>query len=80
MKLLIALCELGKRWITVYYIWISQEQKHGDNMYEQKKNSDVKKPKIAPMTINWLRPLRDLLDGDYKQLVQTTLYDEEGQG
>ena len=37
---------------------------------------DVKEPKIAPMTINWLRPLRGLLDGDYKKVVQTALYDE----
>ena len=36
----------------------------------KKKNLDVKEPKIAPMTINWLRPLWDLLDGDYKQVVQ----------
>lgn len=27
-------------------------------MYEQKKNQYVKEPKIALMTINWLRPLR----------------------
>ena len=46
----------------------------------KKKNFDVKKPKIASMTINWLRPLRGLLDSDYKQVVQTALYNEGGQG
>ena len=49
-------------------------------MYEQKKKFDVIKPKIAPVTINWLRALRGLLDGDYKQFVQMTHYDEGGQG
>ena len=34
-----------------------------------KKKIDVKEPKIASMTINWLRPLRSLLDGDSKQVV-----------
>ena len=35
-------------------------------------NFDVKKPNIIRMTINWFRPLRNLLDGDYKQFVQIT--------
>ena len=42
-------------------------------------NFDVKKPNIIRMTINWFKPLRNLLDGDYKQFVQITLYDEEEQ-
>ena len=46
----------------------------------KEENLDVKEPKIAPMTINWLRPLRGLLDGDYKQVVQMALYDEGRQG
>lgn len=44
----------------------------------KKKNLDVIEPKIAPVTINWLRPLWGLLDGDYKQFVQMTHYDEGG--
>ena len=32
------------------------------------------------MTINRLRPLRSLLDDNYKQVVQTVLYDEGGHG
>ena len=32
MKLFIALYEVGRRWIIVYYIWIPQEQNHGENM------------------------------------------------
>ena len=46
----------------------------------KEENFDVKEPKIAPMTINWLRPLRGVLDGDYKQVVQLAFYDEGGQG
>ena len=45
----------------------------------REENSNVKEPKVAPMTINWLRPLRWLMDGDYKQVVQTALYDEAWQ-
>ena len=42
-------------------------------------NFDVKEPKIAHKIINWLMPLQGILDGDYKQVVQMTLYDERRQ-